>query len=630
VVVDVSVLDGRRIPVRGLTADDFTILEDGKPQPVATFSAIDVPELEEPSAAWMKEVAPDVQRNADQAERRLMVIVLDDATPMPAADVPRVREMGRQVISRLGPGDLAAVVYALNKPGGQEFTSDRSLLLAALDHFTGGLVSHSPARWDTFDAKTQTMYRATIGTLQGVADTLIDLPGRRKALVFISSGLPLDVEAMAPSAMGDGTSYVGDVARDLVKEVFELFRAAQRANVNIYSLDPGGLRASEVSVDAVAGTSTLVPNPGSLNRDFLQAIAENTGGIAVVNTNDPGPGITQVFRENGSYYLIGYQAPNPQSQGRYRKIEVRVTRPGMMVRARRGYFEPRIKEPAKGGAKAAVPPSPLARAIASAVPKTDVALQATAAPITAAGPDRIAVAVAIRLDVPRPEISAAVAEQIDVQMTAFDTSGRPSGSDAAKVRVTLSPEGEGDISYEVLGRLDLKPGRYQLRVGAASSLQGRSGSVQYDLDVPDFAKESLALSGAVMSTASGVTTGPKERTAPFLPVVPTTRREFSTDEEVAAFVRVHQGGGRAVTAVVVGARIHDAHGATVFERTDLLEASRFGGGREADYQLPLPLAALGEGTYLLTIEAAVNPASAGGEQNAPSKPVRRNVRFNVR
>jgi len=618
VVVDVSVLDGNRVPVRGLTAADFTILEDGRPQPVSTFSAIDVPDVEAPTATWMKEVAPDVQRNDDQADRRLMVVVLDDATPMPAADVLQVRTMARRVIDRLGPGDLAAVVYVLNKKKGQEFTSNRARLLAALDHFNGG-VAGPFAGWDGFSATVLTMYRSTIGTLQGVTDSLIDLPGRRKALVFVSVGLPLDVEAVAPAEMGEGTSYAGDAARDLIKEVFDLFRAAQRANVNIYSLDPGGLRVGPSG-----------ENVGKLNREFLQAVSENTGGLAIINTNDPEPGIVQIFRENRSYYLLGYEAPNLQSVGKYRRIDIRVNRPGMTVRARRGYFEPRPAAPPKPGAKPVEPPSPIFTAMASVVPKTDVALRATAAPFAVPGQDKVALAVVLELELSVPETAARVADNLDVQINAYDAAGKLGGSDGAKVRFALKPGMDGSVKYEVLSRLDLKPGTYQLRLAASSSLQAKTGTVHYDVDVPDFSKGGLSLSGAVLSATAASASGPKDKLASILPVVPTTRREFWSDEEVTSFVRAYQGGKEPLAPVVVTARILDGRGAEVFKASESIDPSRFSANRAADYQLKLPLAVLVEGPYLLTIEAAFGRTPDGPGRDASNRTVSRDLRFVVR
>ena len=104
-VLDVSVLDDKRQPVRALTAADFTILEDGKPQAVASFSAVDLPDVVTEStvaAPWVRTVAPDVQRNTDIKDRRIVLIVMDDATPMPAQEVILARASARQVVEALG------------------------------------------------------------------------------------------------------------------------------------------------------------------------------------------------------------------------------------------------------------------------------------------------------------------------------------------------------------------------------------------------------------------------------------------------------------------------------------------------------------------------------------------------
>jgi len=90
VVLDVSVLDRDRRPVRGLKASDFTVLEDGQPQKVSSFDAFDVedPVPAAPLAPWVREVAPDVPKNTDITDKRLVVIVMDDAVPTPPRDAP--------------------------------------------------------------------------------------------------------------------------------------------------------------------------------------------------------------------------------------------------------------------------------------------------------------------------------------------------------------------------------------------------------------------------------------------------------------------------------------------------------------------------------------------------------------
>ena len=117
VVLDVSVLDKDRNPIRGLKASDFTVIEDGKAQTITTFNAVDFqdPVPEPGAAAWTQEVPSDVSTNGDADNKRIVAIVMDDASPMPAVDVLRARATARKVIEALGPSDLACLVF--REPG---------------------------------------------------------------------------------------------------------------------------------------------------------------------------------------------------------------------------------------------------------------------------------------------------------------------------------------------------------------------------------------------------------------------------------------------------------------------------------------------------------------------------------
>jgi VWFA-related protein len=137
IVIDVSVLDANRQVVRGLTAADFTILEDGRPQEVRTFKEIDLGgNKRPPEPVWSAEHPPDVRRNDEFRDHSVVVIVLDGSTPMAAEDILRAKQVGAKVV-RLEPGDLAAVVHTMDKPAGQDFTQDRELLRASVKRFSG-------------------------------------------------------------------------------------------------------------------------------------------------------------------------------------------------------------------------------------------------------------------------------------------------------------------------------------------------------------------------------------------------------------------------------------------------------------------------------------------------------------
>ncbi len=572
VVLDVSVLDKDRRPVRGLTTADFTILEDGKPQDIRTFKAIDMEDVVETlPAPWVREVAPDIRRNDEFGGHRVVVIVLDDAT-MGGVTALFARRLGRIIVDQLPPDDVAAVVYTLKKDEGQVFTKDRAKLRAAVERCNGS------------GGGSYTLKRATVDTLQRIAEWMAELPEGRKALFFVSTGLPLDPEkAFEPPVPTDVDAT--DQQRSLYLVLSAAIDAARRANVSVYSVDPGGLGGGS-----------------NKTRDFLKTLSNNTAGFAVVDTNDPAPGIAQVYRENGSYYLLGYQPTNNRTQGRYRKVEVRVNRPGATVRTRSGYVEPSADKPARKPAPRSGP-SAVATALVGVIPVSDIALQVTAAPFARPGSRQADVAVAVDAAEVFPTGSAATADEVDVLAHAYDMQARLRASDRAKVKVTFRPGMGASVRYGVLSRLTLAPGRYQLRLALRSSELGKSGSIYYDLEVPDFWKPALSLSGIVLDVTPAVLSAPQGKLSAILPTVPTAQREFTAGEQVSAFLRVYQGGKGPLSQAVVTTRIVDGKNVEVFSKTDTLAQDRFGSARAADCRVTLPVGNLAKGPYLVSITA---------------------------
>jgi len=602
ITLDVSVLDSERRPVRGLTAADFTILEDGVRQDIQAFSAIDVPDVERASAPWTREVQPDVTRNDDLAGRRIIAIVLDDALPMSVGygtgnPIAYVKQAATEVVHQLGPRDLAAVIFPLDKGSGQDFTNDRARLLRAIDRYNGSTGFGAADGTGMRATRSQYLYQSLLSTVRVLTEYLAQLPDQRKALILASEGIPLDIDEMMPQIVLGGGAGASSWPQVLA-ELHDTFVAAQRANVNIYPIDPGGLQV----------------NPSNPKVDFLKSLANATGGYAVVDRNDTAAGIQQIFRENGSYYLLGFAPSGPRREGRFRKIQVAVTRPNLTVRARSGYIEP-----PKAKAARKPEPAPVWAALASVMPRGDVEMHAVAAPFAAAGRRAAAVAIVASLHQPAPPGTDRVVEHADLLVQAYDPKGDRRAGERMTVRVVLRPEREGDVVYEVFSRLDLPPGRYQLRLAASSALQGKSGSLFFDLDVPDFTGQALSWSGVVVSAASGPTSAGKEKLAALLPVLPTTRREFTAEDAVTVFARLYQGGRNALAPVTVRTRIEDDTGVTVSDTTDLLEAGRFDAGRSAEYRIALPLDKLVAGLYLLTIDAQAGKAVA-----------RRTVTFSVR
>ena len=607
VTLDVSVLDRNRQPVRGLTAADFMVSEDGQPVEVQTFSAVDLPDtVVTASAPWVRDVAPDVRRNDDLEDRRILTIVMDDALEMPLTqDRPaasqRARQLADMLVDRLGPRDLAAVVFPVSQNNGQDLTTDRTRLHLAISTFNGGL----PYRLGGEDAGAVAFracyaYEQLTGLLKNLADYLGDLPNRRKALVLISEGIPINLEETGVRQNLSNGDDSGATLRPVYLTIRDMFVAAQRANVNVYSIDPAG----------------LWPGASSYKQDFLVALATNTGGFPVVDTNDARPEIDRIFRENSSYYLIGYVSPNARRQGRFRRVEVRTRDRSLTVRSRSGYIEPEAAKPSK---KPAAAPLPLMKALASLMPKGDVAMQIAAAPFAVAGTKRSAVAIVVGLREPGPAGNDRVVETVKLRVDAYDPMGDLKGTQSLDARIALRPTLSPTVACELLTRLDLPPGRYQLRAAAQSDLQAKAGSIFYDLDVPDFTKGKLSLSGITVSVDGGPMAAPKNGLAPLLPASPTTSREFERDRKVTAFLRVYRRGKQADGEVSVDVSIVDGAGTPVYSRRDVIDPTRFTKDGAADCPVDLPLDRLKPGEHLLTVSASLAGAT-----------VTRELRFTVR
>jgi len=629
--LDVSVLDRDRKPIRGLTAADFSVTESGKAQTVVGVSEIALPGPEDLPAAWLHLVPADVETNflGDRLrDSRLVVIVMDDAV-VPFDDesaIDAARAVGRTAVSRLGPLDLASVVYTRAAGFSQDFTADHDKLLQAIEAFQprppvdvpfpppggfateGDMQRHDEAnRWSRCE-----MLRPSVPTLLAVTRGVAGITERRKTVIYISTGEPVAVNA---------NDCISIDAR-------ELFSVAQRANVNIYAIDPSGLHALDVPFTGLGRNGRPGRGAGSTfqrgaaNLDFLSIVSENTGGTAVVNTTDFDDGLDRIFEENGSYYLLGYQSTNQERDGKFRRIDVHVARPGATVRARRGYFGPTAAQSSAGAAgKDAATPSDLLRIGLGIAP--GLTLRIGLAPFAIAGVEpgsrRTTVAMTLGLREPAPKAP------LDEEMTVIISATKDGGGVAAemaphRVAFTLEPTSGEVVPHEWSSRLDLPPGRYEVRANAHSKIYDRGASIYGAVEVPDFTKPGVSLSGVVFALPPDGPAGTDAAFATLLPMAPTTERSFARGQHVTVFVRVYQGGDQALAPVALKTEVLDGRDASRFDTTATLAVDRFDVFRAADYRLDLPTVDLQSGPHLLDIQALL----AGGNT------ARRDVPFFVR
>jgi hypothetical protein len=330
-----------------------------------------------------------------------------------------------------------------------------------------------------------------------------------------------------------------------------------------------------------------------------------------VATNTPWEQVPQMFAENSSYYLLGIRPSDNGKPDAFRRIAVKVARPDAEVRARAGYY-PATRKTRSRTSKSAPPLTGLDQAFGAALPSGTLPLEVSVAPL-AAGDGRQGV-VLVTTSVRRPGTGGVSTERLAVRTAAVDiSSAKELASHRQTGELTLRPHASGARRFELQSRLTVRPGRYEIRVGA--EVPGSAGGVFTPVEVPDFSKARLSLSGLVLGLRRSAQ---DDGLADLLPILPTAAREFSASVPVTAFLRVYQGGRSAPVPVEIRLRTVDTSMRTVAEESARLEPARFQSGRSADCQFELPLSRFAEGEYLLTVEASAAKTSA-----------RREVRFRV-
>ena len=179
----------------------------------------------------------------------------------------------------------------------------------------------------------------------------------RKALILISEGynalLPPQMRDQNANIPGSGNAAAGDpfagannimedraqfsASMDMESDLRDLYDTANKNNVAIYAVDPRGLSAGEFGIDQNIAQS-IDRNYLNATMETLRTLAINTDGRAIVNRNDLTAGMKQIVRDNSAYYLLGYNSTFTATDGKFHEIRVRVKRPGVQVRSRKGYW----------------------------------------------------------------------------------------------------------------------------------------------------------------------------------------------------------------------------------------------------------------------------------------------------
>jgi VWFA-related protein len=639
VSVDVIVTDKKSGDVvMDLTKDDFEVREDKRPQSVETFDTIKIDPFAEQTATPPRPIRneDDEEREAKKPDVRLFVLLLDDYHVRRGNDMAVKKPLIDFVQNQLGPQDMVAVMYPLTPVTAMTFTRDHDSLISAINNFQGRRGIYEPKnefeeRYAYASAQTVENIRndVTMGALKGAAVRLGSMRDGRKSIIFVSEGftstLPAQLQDPVAALPGYGNparqSPGTDVSSprqdsmdffnsvDLTSRMREVFDTANRNNTSIYAVDPRGLAVFDYDIkDGVSNAS----DRKSLNEsiDALRVLADNTDGRAIVNRNDLASGMKQIMRDSSGYYLLGYTSTAAPTDGKFHTIDVRVKRPGVEVRARKGYWA----YTAEDAAKATAPPTP------SAPPAVSKALAGLSEPATGhaakfwIGTDRDANGARVTFAW-EPVAQAAGSRASDttaakVMLTATAPDGRPlfrgeiPGTGAAPPSASSAPSSPASSAAPAsaasgaAASFNAPAGPVQLRIMVMGARGQVIDSSEQDITVPDYTHTQVSIGTPRVYRARSAYEMAQVRNN--VNAVPTVEREFSRTERLLVRFDAYAADR---TAPAVTAKLLNRAGQSMADVPIQAVAGK-------PFQIDLPLASLAAGQYLLELDAKTASGTA--------------------
>ena len=662
--------------VKGLTANDFTVLENGKPQKIASFDYQNVDEAvalnEKATVSGKSSIADLVNRDfaADPAQLKdhRLIVMFFDLSSMQPEDTDRAVESAQDYINKkMQPADLVAMVSMdTGLSLDQDFTADKAALLKAVGRYNGtegtgfangnegGNSAGTSDDGSSFTAD-DSEYNALntdreLYAIRTIAKTL-ERVDQRKSLLYFSGGLTRQgIENQA--SMRAATN------------------AAVRANMAIYSVDSRGLQALPALGDASKGSlrgtsaysggamqSQLDANFGS--QEVLGTLSRDTGGKAFFDSNDFGPAFQQIQHDTEAYYILGFRSANTARDGSYRRLTIKLNRNDVKIDYRPGYYAPADFQHQKTEDREQA----LTEQLRSDLPATDVAVYLQALYFRM---DDSRFFIPVSLIVPGSQIP--FLKNGDRDKASLDVLGQVKNAqgivvgdvrDTVKLALDASQQvARKNIQYST--GFTLAPGRYHVKFVVRENQTGRMGSFETDLQVPDLKKIPLKLSSIVLASqqtpnAAKKTTNPLVRDG--VEWIPNVAHVFRQDQHLYFLYEVYdparqKSDGAAPKAspgltrrpsgsVKVLTSIEFLSGGVKVYETPLVSADAINvPDRDAvAFQFDVPLTQLKPGTYVcqvnviddaggsfsfprmaLRIEKPANPSQQASASVAPEQP----------
>jgi len=587
--VDVIITDKSGNTVSDLKPEDFEVTEDGKPQKIETFKLIELnggltPGAEGPPRAIRTD--SDEESEAAREDVRLFGIFLDDYHVRAGASMSARQQIARFIETQLGPSDMVGVMYPLAPLDTVRFTRNHEAISQAIQQFLGRKFDYTPR--NTIEDGYVHRYPAEIverirnqvslSAIEGLIIRMGRLKEGRKALILVSEGysnmlppqLRSSIATMDPRmdpfnpAAGDplaGTnSPIEDRAAffasvDLQTDLREIFTAASRNNVAIYTVDPRGLATNEFGIDENVGLQ-LDRNYLNSTLDTLRQLAEATDGRAIVSRNDITVAMKQIVKDTSAYYLLGYTSTVAPSDGKFHEIKVRVKRPGIQVRSRKGYWAltasdvQRVLAPPKPA-----PPTGVSTTLAAIAPPKNRLVQTWIG--TERGQNGKTKVTFVWEPTPSTpgERSRSTDRPARVSLTAIGVDGAPLFRGRVPDTTTPAPAAaatDGSAAAAAPSKLtfELPPGKVQIRMAVEGTGAETLDSEVREITVPDLTAPQTFI--GTPSVFRARTAREAQTIKSDAEAVPTAGREFRRSDRLLLKVPIH---GPGVQAPTVTARL---------------------------------------------------------------------------
>ncbi len=553
---------------------------------------------------------------------RLFGIFLDDYHVRTGTSMSARQSIARFIETQLGPSDMVGLMYPLESVSSVRFTRNHDAVSRGVQQFLGRKFDYTPRnaieeRYAYYPAETVERIRnqVSLSAIEGLIVHMGTLKEGRKALLLVSEGysnmLPPQLRNPIASFPGVGNPAAGNplagtndpnedraaffAGTELQSDLRDVFAAAARNNVAIYAIDPRGLATNEFDIDQNIG-GQIDRNYLSSTMDTLRQLSEESDGRAIVNRNDLTLAMKQIIRDLSAYYLLGYTSTVAASDGKFHEIKVRVKRPGLQVRSRKGYW--------------ALTASDVKRALTPARTDPPKAVETALAAITSPARGRF-----VRTWIGTDKGQNGKTKVTFVWEPAPTAPGEPTRAGDQPARVSLIAA-TGDGAPVFRGRVpdtppaagalaslpsritfEAPPGKLQLRVAVEGVGADTLDSEIRELTIPDLTSPQTTIGTPQFFRARNARDAQQLKTD--ANAIPTAGREFSRTDRLLVRVAAY---GPGTTPPALTARLLNRTGQPM---NDLPVAAADG----AAPLIELPLAGLAPGEYLLELSAS----GSGGE-----------------